>query len=645
MRARLLMLVCLLGALPPGAAPAGAQEPEVIRLPQQGVPAPPPDAAERATRRAPVNVQEVLGELWFRRKGYLEKGDTASAERQVQLMRDLIRREGILSADDISGAFLLDGIRTLEAGNASRALQSFHLAKEFAPDRSGAYFAVARALWTRERDWSGALSFCLDGIRVDLRNPASRSAVLGNLLLILLSGTLLASTLWCVISAFRTVRLAQHDLYEGRTRSLSPSAAEVAAWVLWLLPALLWLTGPWILAYWLAFGFIYMNRRERALSLAACACFLAALPLLGWITRQSSVTTDPGIRFLLDSARGTGNPERIPVLEQMAAANPGEPLYRFLLAQSYHGTGSTEAALQEYREIQAGDSRHAGAWINSGNLFMEQGQYAQAAEEYRRAINIDPKSALAYFNLHLALQAGLRLDEADAAFQEARKLDNDLVTSILSSQGGEGRGEPVEARYGREEILELLKKKGEGRAGAFWRGGWLEPLPLAGGLGFLGCLVLGWGADRWGMGRAQKCQKCGQPFCRRCQVGMRKEEGTCTACRHLYILRDPVAPAVRDQRERMVAAHDRWKWISRRLVSLILPGAGQIQGGRTLVGAFLLWMTCLALAWLTLVGRMLALPRVALFDSPLWTRILPAAVIALTWLAGNPMSFEKKGGG
>ena len=124
---------------------------------------------------------------------------------------------------------------------------------------------------------------------------------------------------------------------------------------------------------------------------------------------------------------------------------------------------------------------------------------------------------------------------------------------------------------------------------------------------------------------------------------MRREEGYCTACRHLYVLKDPVAPPVREERERLVASHERWQWISRRLVSLILPGAGQIQGGRTLIGAILLWATCLSVTGLMLSGKMLTLPEVAMFDSPLWTRIVPATVIALAWLSGNTLSFEKRG--
>src|SRR5437867_2299627 len=54
---------------------AGAQEPEVIHLPQPQTPPGQNPRPEQAPRSASMNVQEVLGELWFRRKGYLEKGD------------------------------------------------------------------------------------------------------------------------------------------------------------------------------------------------------------------------------------------------------------------------------------------------------------------------------------------------------------------------------------------------------------------------------------------------------------------------------------------------------------------------------------------------------------------------------------------
>lgn len=590
-----------------------------------------------------MNVQEVLGELWFRRKGFLEKKDTASADRQVGLMRDVVRREGILSAEDLSGAFLVDGARVLETGSPRPALQSFHLAKEFAPDRPDASFAVAWTLWKGERDLWGALAAATEGIRIALKNPSARTAQLGNLSLIAAAGSLLAAVLWCIISAFRTARLAQHDLYEARSRSLSESPAHLAAWALWLLPALVWMTGWWILVYWLGLGLAYMKRSERAVSIAACVCFVSALPLLGWITRQSAVTTDPAVRFLLEASRGSSDSERIPALEQMAAAHPKEPIYRFLLAQAYGASGSPEAALQEYRRVQEADPRSANAWINSGNLFFAQDQYAQAAEEYRRALQANPRSALAYFNLHLALQAALRLEEADEAFRQARVIDNALVTSILATAGAEDRKSPVEARYSGEEILDRVQREpGRGRPGSLTKE-WLDPLPVAGGIGLLACLFFPWTEPRRGLGSARKCGKCGQPFCRKCQVGVRRDDGHCTGCRHLYLLKDPVAPRVREERERLVAAHERWQWISRRLVSLVLPGAGQIQGGRTFLGVLLLWVTCVSLAAILLSGDLLAYPRLAgvLHAAP-WVRFPAIIGIAVSWLAGNVIAFNKE---
>jgi tetratricopeptide (TPR) repeat protein len=620
-----------------------ANPPEVIHLPQQtGSAGSGTVARVQPSPRSAVNIQEVLAELWQRRRAYLEKNDLAAARKQVDLMRDVVRREGILSAEDMAGAFLSEGNRALEGGNRTRALESFHLASEFYPEEPAAYFGVARTLWSQERDLTGALSALVHAVRATLKNPVARSARIGNLLLVLMLGSATAATLWCILSALRTARLSQHDLYERRARGLSPAAAQIAAWALWLLPALLWLSGWWLLVYWLALSLPYQKRTERALSALACSCFLVALPVLGWVTHQSSVTTDPSVRFLLETARGGVDPERIPVLEQMASSHPSEPLFHFLLAQTYAATGSLEASLQEYRQVQSLQPNHAKAWINSGNLFYSRDQFSQAAQEYDKAVQSDPTSALAQYDLSLALQGSLRLEEADAAFQKARDLDNSLITSVLASEGGESRREPLEARYSGSEILEQLQKSGSrGREGDRV-GAWITPLSLAGGAGLFACLVIPWMAPRWGFGRAQRCLKCGQPFCRRCQVGMKREEGYCTACRHLFVLKDPVAPKSREERERVVASHERWEWISRRLISLILPGAGQIRGGRTLLGVFLLWVACIAVAALLLTGRMLAYPGIPVLNSQSMLRVVSVTFVAGAWLAANTLSFQKR---
>jgi hypothetical protein len=168
----------------------------------------------------------------------------------------------------------------------------------------------------------------------------------------------------------------------------------------------------------------------------------------------------------------------------------------------------------------------------------------------------------------------------------------------------------------------------------------MNGLGAAGLLGILGGILV-WTGPRWGLGTAQKCRKCGRPFCRRCQVGMRREEGYCTPCRHLYLLKDPVAPLARVERERLVAAHDRWQWIARRLVSLVLPGAGQIQGGRTGVGVGVLWTACVGGSVLLLSGKLLAYPAItAAAGGPV--RAAAAGVVAVAWVAANTLAFQRK---
>lgn len=626
----------------------GAQDtrsPEVIRLPQQTdrAPSAPPSAATPVTRsRTALNAQEVLAELWFRRKVSLEHNDLAAARRVVEQMREVLRRETTLGAESVAGAFVAEGNRALEERNGARALESFHLASEFAPDEPSAYFGSARTLWSQEGDWGSALSAFFQGVRATFRNPGARTARGANILVLLLAGTLGAAVLWSILCALRTARLSQHDFYERWVRSLAPPAAQVAAWATWILPALFWLSGWWLLAYWLAIAQPYLRRSERILSFLACVSFLVATPAMEWITLETAVTTDPAARFLIEAAGGGVDPERIPVLEQMSAGRSSEPFYHFLLAQSYAATGSIEASLQEYRQVQELSAREAKAWINSGNLFFARSQFALAAEEYRRAIQADPKSALAQYNLSLALQGQLRLEEADAAFRAARELDNDLVTTLLASAGSEGEREPVDARYTGQEVLEALQRMG-GRAKlqGGWRR-WVSPLTLAGIVGLMGCFAAWIAGPGWGFGLAQRCRKCGQPFCRRCQVGMRREEGYCTACRHLYVLKDPVTPGAREARERAVASHQRWEWISRRLVSLLVPGAGQVRGGRTFWGVFLIWVVCTSLAVLLLSGRLLANPGVPVLDSTSWMRVTAVVAIALAWLAANTLAFEKR---
>src|SRR6185295_17796528 len=76
--------------------------------------------------------------------------------------------------------------------------------------------------------------------------------------------------------------------------------------------------------------------------------------------------------------------------------------------------------------------------INIGNIFYATGQYSEAITNYRRALDIDPGSFLAYFNLHLAQSEDFRFSAADESLRMARSLDADRVADLLSAASGWG---------------------------------------------------------------------------------------------------------------------------------------------------------------------------------------------------------------
>ena len=87
-----------------------------------------------------------------------------------------------------------------------------------------------------------------------------------------------------------------------------------------------------------------------------------------------------------------------------------------------------DEAIAEYRKAIELDPKYAVAHNNLGNALRAKNQLDEAIAEYRKAIELDPKLALAHNNLGIALQAKNQLDEAIAEYRKAIELDPKLRT-------------------------------------------------------------------------------------------------------------------------------------------------------------------------------------------------------------------------
>jgi hypothetical protein len=143
------------------------------------------------------------------------------------------------------------------------------------------------------------------------------------------------------------------------------------------------------------------------------------------------------------------------------------------------------------------------------------------------------------------------------------------------------------------------------------------------------------GLSRWRGPRmfTRRCVKCGTPFCKRCQLGA--SGGLCTQCHHLFIVRDGVSGPARNQKLLEVQEEEGRRDRLFRLLSLALPGAGQVYAQSTLLGAALIaiWAGLLSLA--LLAWRLLPLTDAPSSLIPPWGLGLAGLLLLCVYIAAN----------
>jgi hypothetical protein len=194
----------------------------------------------------------------------------------------------------------------------------------------------------------------------------------------------------------------------------------------------------------------------------------------------------------------------------------------------------------------------------------------------------------------------------DEELRRARQADDLLVTRLVVESGsGQGKRAPVDCPVPSRDIWSrALRLRLQGSAGGEALRALTNATTLAGGIGLIGALFLPGLAIAPRSGRARLCRRCGRPFCRRCQVVTRFPDN-CAPCVHLFILKDGLAPAVRDRKKREVARHQQQIFLRTRIASFLLPGSGHALSGRPFLGALLLCLWATAWIGVAMHGRLL----------------------------------------
>jgi superkiller protein 3 len=107
------------------------------------------------------------------------------------------------------------------------------------------------------------------------------------------------------------------------------------------------------------------------------------------------------------------------------ALQPHHAAVHGTVAQIWLGKGDVNEAIAEYSrviDLTPGDGG-IWVWINRGHAYFQVGQYDKAGADFSKAVELDPKSAMAHCNLGATLSRLGKLDEAIAAYRKAIELD------------------------------------------------------------------------------------------------------------------------------------------------------------------------------------------------------------------------------
>ncbi|HVR70149.1 MAG TPA: tetratricopeptide repeat protein, partial [Vicinamibacteria bacterium] len=415
-----------------------------------------------------------------------------------------------------------------------------------------------------------------------------------------------------------------------------------------LLPAVTFQGWAWVPLWMLALLFIYLDGREKVVVAGLLVCGLAVGPLVMVLEARTLAKRNPLFDASVASLEGGPDARATTALEDAGRLHADDRDLVYLLATQYRKAGRYDDAAALYRELLRQQPNDTFALNNLGNLEFAASEFQAAIARYKLGIEGGPPPAVGatfYYNLSLAHLQRFEYQPA----QEARLQANRLAGGLVSSYDGAWKydkgdyavvdlgptAEELWAKFlGTAEGVRVKNVAGQGTPGT--------PLgDLAGALrnrftAFLAVfVVVVLGLSRWRGPRmfTRRCVKCGTPFCKRCQLGA--SAGLCTQCHHLFIVRDGVSGPARNQKLLEVQEEENRRDRLFLLLSLALPGAGQVYAQSTLLGVTLVAAWAGILSVTLLAAGLLPLTHAPSSLAPPWGLGIALLLLLVVYVAAN----------
>lgn len=552
-----------------------------------------------------------LRKAWFIREFYRLRGDAPRAQTATETLLEVKLDSGLDNVTGIAAALAAEA-RALQAEEKdAEAIAAAVAATTIAPDYATAWTTLAR-VQLGARKIGPAFASVQGAVRASARNLRSKVRILGNAGIAALAGVFLCYGIFLLVAFVRHARFLAHDFRHALADNMPAWLAAIILLPFLMFP-LVFGVGPFVLlAWWSVVLWIKFATRERIV-VAVFLVLGASMPLLlEKVALPFAFEGGDAARLHAAIHEDELTARDFQELEAFAGeTNDADVL--LTLANAHRRTGRYQKARELYEKAREAGAGGA-AWIGLGDVHYALGELPAAIAAFEKALATGDASRLAaQFNLSQIHAERTDLAKATAALDAAKQIDAETCERFIRQMLPPARKNVVTAdgmtlvaaAYGNRFLMTrtigdaaLLARAARGApaiAARTWAG--ISPaVPLRTVPWIFGGTLLACGLLTLAFRDAvpsRPCPRCGRSLCVRCD-GPPLEDDICTQCFHAFVQSEGVDPKARAAKEmEILRNHDR-RHRRRKLMSLFLPGAGQVFAGETIRGVIFLLVACLA---------------------------------------------------
>ncbi len=517
-------------------------------------------------------------------------------QNQLDQLHQLKLDRGIRNVPVLSLLLIRESEQARKKGDSDQAIQTATYSIKLSPDLPQPYFALARALWHQNPfQLHKILSEVFKGEIAQFEYYPSSLRYFYNLFYILSNAILMTFVIFGVVVMVKYLPLYIYDIRKNMTQEISRLLVNGLKILVLFIPFFFRLDILWAIFFWSVLLWGYVSQREKQFILV----FLIALVYLPFFLRSSSLLLDGAPSDIIlemnqanheDWGRATEDK-----LRTWLVTHPTDPEVLFSLGLAAKRQGQYSEAEDFYRRAIELDPKFSEALSNLGNVYLAQKQTPLAIASYQQAIGLDPNRGAYYYNLYRGYsQESFLSGKVDQALQKAQQLDPQLfryystidsanlnrlvVDEVLPAQSFWKRF--LDEFIGKEWFLSPLFKA------------WFEKIPsripFLTPILFLGLLI---GMARYS--RAKKfltrCPMCGSPTFR-FYLGTSDQEFICFNCYRIFIQKEKLHHKIVEKKSSQVQQFQAQNHSISRFLSFFLVGFGYLWREQIFKGLFFLFI-------------------------------------------------------